>query len=68
MGATLLLIALIAAYFAPTLIAGINRRRNATAIFALNLLLGWSLIGWIVAFVWALVRDPEPIRLPLARN
>jgi hypothetical protein len=23
------------------------------AIFALNLLLGWTLIGWVVALVWA---------------
>jgi len=44
-------------YFAPTLIAG--SKRNANAIFALNLLLGWTLVGWVVALVWSLVEDKD---------
>ena len=31
---------------------------NEGAIFVLNLFLGWSLIGWVVALVWAL-SSPE---------
>jgi len=27
------------------------------AIGALNLFLGWSLIGWVAALVWALTKD-----------
>lgn len=47
-------------YFLPSL-AG-YKKRNAGAIFALNLFLGWTLIGWIVAFVWASTKDaPEPV-------
>lgn len=41
-------------YFIPTFIAYSRKKPNAGAIFALNLFLGWSLIGWIVALVWAL--------------
>ena len=44
-------------YFLPTIVA--RHKRNATAIFALNLLLGWTLIGWIVSLVWSLTKDPE---------
>jgi hypothetical protein len=44
------------AYLLPTLIANFRGHRNVFAIAALNLLLGWSLIGWVVALVWALTR------------
>lgn len=36
-------------YFAPA-IAG-RRKRNSGTILALNLLLGWTVIGWIIALV-----------------
>ena len=45
-------------YFLPTIIG--FRKRNAGAIFVLNLLLGWTIVGWIVALVWALTQDVEP--------
>lgn len=44
-------------YFIPTGIAMIKGRQNSLAIFALNLFLGWSIIGWVVALVWALKSD-----------
>jgi len=31
-----------------------RRHKNADAIFTLDLLLGWTLIGWVAALVWAL--------------
>jgi predicted membrane protein len=46
-----------AVYFLPALIG--RSKRNATAIFMLNLFLGWTLIGWVVALVWATTRDAE---------
>jgi hypothetical protein len=30
-----------------------RRKRNLPAIFLVNLLLGWSVIGWAVALIWA---------------
>jgi uncharacterized membrane protein YqaE (UPF0057 family) len=45
----------IALYFLPS-IAGWNKR-NFTAILWLNILLGWTIIGWIVAFIWALTHE-----------
>lgn len=44
-------------YFIPSIIALIRKKRNKVAIIALNFLLGWSLIGWVVALVWALKKD-----------
>lgn len=39
------------AYMLPTIVG--RKHRNANAIFLLNLLLGWTAIGWIVALIWA---------------
>lgn len=54
-----------AAYFAPALIARFRHRPNGGAIFAFNLLLGWTVIGWVVALVWALT---WPMGVPAARR
>lgn len=40
-------------YLVPAVIAACRRHSNAGAILALNLLTGWTLIGWIVALVWS---------------
>jgi hypothetical protein len=53
----LILITLGIIYFLPTVVAGIRSHRQIWAIFALNLLLGWSFIGWAAAMVWALIRS-----------
>ena len=42
-------------YFLPTICGW--RRDNRGAIFALNLFLGWTVIGWVAALVWALTVD-----------
>ncbi|MBV8738370.1 MAG: superinfection immunity protein [Alphaproteobacteria bacterium] len=43
----------LAVYFLPALIACSRHHHNASAIFVLNLLAGWTVIGWIAAIVWA---------------
>lgn len=43
----------IAFYFLPALVASHRKHPNTNAITVLNLLLGWSLIGWVAALVWA---------------
>ncbi len=47
-------------YFLPAIVG--RRKRNAGAIFILNLLLGWTFIGWVAALVWAACKDPEPLK------
>jgi hypothetical protein len=44
-------------YFLPSIIALARGKRDLLAIFLLNLFLGWSIIGWIVALVWAAKSD-----------
>jgi len=41
-------------YFLPSIIAMARHKSNLPAILLLNLLLGWSIIGWFVALFWAL--------------
>ncbi len=41
-------------YFVPSLIAWARKHRSLPAIIALNILLGWTGLGWIGAFVWSL--------------
>jgi hypothetical protein len=40
-------------YFLPSIVAFARSKRDLLSIFLLNLFLGWTLIGWIVALVWA---------------
>jgi len=44
---------LTAGYLLPWAIAATRSMPNHGAIFVLNLLLGWTIIGWIVALVMA---------------
>jgi hypothetical protein len=38
----------------PTCVAAHRKHNNESAILALNLFLGWTLLGWVIALVWAL--------------
>ncbi len=42
-------------YFLPSIIA--HRKRNFAGIFMVNLLFGWTVVGWVIALVWACVAD-----------
>lgn len=44
-------------YFLPAIVARNRRHRQEMAIGILNLLLGWTVIGWVVALVWACTSD-----------
>jgi len=50
-------------YFLPTIIG--RDKSDAGLIFVVNLLFGWTVVGWIVAFIWACAADarPVPVRL-----
>lgn len=44
-------------YFIPTLVAVGWSRKNGVSIAVVNLFLGWTLIGWVVALAWACAED-----------
>jgi Superinfection immunity protein len=52
----LLVVALL--YFIPTILAKGRNHHNAGAVFVINLLLGWTLVGWAVALAWAFTTPP----------
>jgi hypothetical protein len=57
----------IALYLLPTAIAASRSHQNTLAIAALNVLLGWTMLGWIASLVWALTaveRQPAPAPSP----
>lgn len=54
-------------YMLPTIEAFIRGHNNKPGIAVLNVFLGWTLIGWVAALVWALKRPTETASAPLAR-
>lgn len=44
-------------YFLPSILG--HHKRDAAGIFLLNFLLGWTVIGWIAAMVWAVTSEPQ---------
>ena len=49
----LLWLIMLGIYLIPTLVARCQEHHQLYAIGVLNLLLGWTLVGWIGALVWA---------------
>ena len=52
-------LAIAAMYFLPTIIATSRKVTNTGSVFVINLLLGWSVIGWVVALAMA-VKSKTP--------
>jgi hypothetical protein len=50
-GAVIILIVIVIVYFLPSIVAA-GRERNG-GVLVLNLFLGWTLVGWVVALAWA---------------
>jgi len=51
-----LVVLFFAFYFLPTLIAFSRQHKNKLAIFLLNLLLGWTVLGWVISLVWSVIK------------
>ena len=58
----LMVLSLIGIYILPAAVARARDHHQESAIWALNILLGWTFIGWVIALVWALtaVRKSSP--------
>jgi hypothetical protein len=48
-----LLLLIFLAYFLPTIIAAYRDIRLVAAVIVINLFLGWTFIGWVVALAMA---------------
>jgi hypothetical protein len=62
---------LLCVYMLPTIIASKRRHRNQNAIAILNILFGWTFVGWVIALVWSFI-DTEKVStgggFPMIRN
>jgi hypothetical protein len=43
----------VAAYFAPTIVAGSRRPPHIGSVIVVNVFLGWTIVGWVVALAMA---------------
>ena len=53
MGNLIVLCAVIALYFLPFGLAKYRKHHQSDAILMTNLLLGWTVLGWIAALIWS---------------
>jgi len=49
------------AYFLPWAVAASRQKSNTLAIALVNLLLGWTFVGWVVALVMACMAEPQAV-------
>jgi hypothetical protein len=54
-----MLIVALLLYFLPTVVALSRGHLSPLAIFFLDLFLGWTLIGWIIALIWSCTGNTE---------
>jgi hypothetical protein len=54
-------------YFLPSVAAIYGGQPNLNGIFFMNLLFGWTIAGWVVAFSWTLQRSAKVKRSNLRR-
>lgn len=65
---TILAIVVAIVYFVPAINAYSKKHRSRAVIAALNVFLGWTLIGWIVALAWSAGGAKDDPELPSPRT
>ena len=56
------LLSLLPLYGLPTMLAYLKEREAFKAIRNTNMFLGWTVLGWIVALIWAYYGKPKPLQ------
>lgn len=66
----MILIVLLGCYLLPGIIASMRKHPQQVAIWVLNLLGGWTMIGWVVAIVWAFTNSQraEPVNVNVSTH
>ena len=47
------LLFVLSAYLLPTIVAWWRGHRNGNSIAVVNVFLGWTLLGWVIALAWS---------------
>jgi hypothetical protein len=63
----ILILLLAIAYFAPIFIGAARDCKAISGIGVVNVFLGWTFIGWVVALAWAACGEPKQKALPAVR-
>jgi uncharacterized membrane protein len=61
-----IIVGLVTLYFVPAIVAFSRKHNSKVAIFIVNFVFGWSLVGWIVALIWACTGNTEGNRASLS--
>lgn len=64
----LLIVFALPIYFVPTIIAASRRHPLAIGVFLLNFFLGWTILGWIGAFIWSLIGSSRQSHTVIVNN
>ena len=56
------IVLIIGIYFLPGIVAHIRDHHQVNAIVLLNIFLGWTLLGWVIALVWAATAVREDLK------
>jgi len=62
----LVVLLIFAFYFLLTIVA--RKKRQFPGVLALDLLLGWTILGWIGALVWALTEQSPPVQVVVQQS
>jgi hypothetical protein len=52
--AVIIFIVLAAIYLLPSIVAALRKHLSEGAIVLVNIVFGWTLLGWLIALIWAL--------------
>ncbi|HZQ44559.1 MAG TPA: superinfection immunity protein [Acidobacteriaceae bacterium] len=53
------LLPMLVLHFLPAIIAGVRHARNFGWILVINIFLSWTVVGWIIALIWAICDTPR---------
>lgn len=48
-------------YFLPSYIAGIRKHKHFKPILLINILTGWTFLGWAAALIWSFIDEKSSI-------
>ena len=58
---TTILFTLAIIYFLPSILAITRKQKSIVDIILLNTFLGWTIIGWFAALLWAMLKQKPPL-------
>lgn len=56
MSVFIFLVVCVVLYFTPSIVAYTRNHHNFVGVLILNIFLGWTLLGWVLALVWAVYK------------